>query len=209
MEKYSIHKRTPLLIHASKKESEPMAIIRPETNKPLTVNLLYPSAKEKPGRGGIDFMYTLQGGDALFVPPIAHAEIQALHAGPGEPFTLLKTIGQGNQAQWKVERIVVPSAPQKGIKTERSEVQLGATVTQKPITNGKSPVAVMSVPAHDSTLSTPQSKTLLRQLIAAIEVTHAAKIYAQKLGMNIEFTGTDIRALAITGGIQVFKEGVY
>ena len=182
-----------------------MAIIRPEPNKPLTVSLLYASAKEKLGRNGMDFMYTLVGGNALFVPPIAHAEIQALHAGPGEPFTLTKSIKQGNQAQWKVERIA-PSAPQKA-ETERPVSQIGVTLSPKSSTNGKASVAVM--PAAAPTLSTPQSKAMLRQLIAAIDAGIAATAYAKSQNFPLELTSRDICAIAISGSIQQFREGVY
>ncbi len=183
-----------------------MAIIRPEPNKPLTVNLLYPSAKEKQGRSGIDFMYTLVGGNALFVPPVAHAEIQNLHAGPGEPFTLTKSIGQGNQAVWKVERIIQPDGPENA-KQDRPALRQLSGLAQQPITNGKAPVAVM--PATAPTLATPQSKTLIRQLIATIDAVKVARDYAKQQGVEFEPTSRDICALAITGGIQVFKEGVY
>ena len=181
-----------------------MAIIRPESNKPLTISLLYASAKEKQGRSGIDFMYTLQGGNALFVPPIAHDEIQKLHAGPGEPFTLTKSIGQGNAAVWKVERIVVPSAPSKALEPERpASHQIG--VAKSIPQNGKA-VSVMPAPEP---LSTRQSKAMARQLIAAIDAGIAAVAYAKSQNFQLELTSRDICALAITGGIQVFKEGVY
>jgi hypothetical protein len=184
-------------------------IVKVQPNKPLIVNLLYASAIEKQGKYGLQFLYTLDNGDGLFVPPIAHQEIQSLHVGPGEPFTLLKTIGQGNQAVWKVERVIRPDGPENA-NQNRPAPTSQTSIAPKSITNGKAPVAVMPTAAPTvAPISTPQSKTLLRQLIAAIEVTHAAKIYAKGLGMDIEFTGTDIRALAITGGIQVFKEGVY
>jgi hypothetical protein len=196
-------------------------IIRPEPNKPLTVSLLYPSAKEKQGRSGIDFMYTLVGGNALFVPPIAHDEIQKLHAGPGEPFTLTKTIGQGNQAVWKVERLTrkdteshseahkriygtQPSGPEKAEPNRPTE---NGRIAPKSITNGKATVAVM--PAAAPTLATPQSRALARQLIAAIDAAIAATAYAKTQNFPFELTSRDICALAITGGIQVFKEGVY
>jgi hypothetical protein len=183
-----------------------MAIIKIIPNQPLTVNLLYASAKEKQGRSGIDFMYTLVGGNALFVPPIAHEEIQKLHAGPGEPFTLTKTIGQGNQAVWKVERIQ-PSTPLGESGTKRPAPERINGLAPKPITNGKPQVAVM--PAAAPTLATPQSKTLIRQLIATIDAVKVARDYAKQQGVDFEPTSRDICALAITGGIQVFKEGVY
>jgi hypothetical protein len=183
-----------------------MAIIKPVPNVPLTIKLKYASAKEKQGQYGLQHLYTLENGDALFVPPIAHQEIQSLHPGPGEPFTLLKTIGQGNQAVWKVERIAQPSGPENA-EPNRPTEGLPGRIAQKSITNGKSPVAVM--PAAAPTLATPQSKTLIRQLIATIDAVKVARDYAKQQGVDFEPTSRDICALAITGGIQVFKEGVY
>jgi hypothetical protein len=192
-----------------------MAIIKIIPNKPLIVNLLYASAKEKQGQYGLQYLYTLEGGHALFVPPIAHDEIQKLHAGPGEPFTLTKSIGEGNQAVWKVERVVQndrnvqpvaqPSAPSTD-ETKRPASDVNAVVP-KFTTNGNKQVAVM--PAAAPTLATPQSRTLARQLIAAIDAGIAATAYAKTQNFPFELTSRDICALAITGGIQVFKEGVY
>jgi hypothetical protein len=179
-----------------------MAIIKPLPNVPLTVSLKYSSAKEKPGKYGLQFLYTLENGDALFVPPIAHDEIQKLHAGPGEPFTLLKTIGQGNAAVWKVERIQ-PSAPAKAEPTRPAPL-LKAGNGNQPTTNGR--VAVMPAPAP---LTTPQSRALANQLIAAIAAGIAATAYARSQNFPFELTSRDICALAITGGIQSFKEGAY
>ncbi len=180
-------------------------IVKIQPNKPIIVNLMYASAKEKNGKYGIDFQYTLENGDALFLPPIAHEEIQKLHAGAGEPFTLLKTIGQGNQAVWKVERITQPSGPEKAEPNRPTEPN--GRIAPKFITNGKAPVAVM--PAAAPNLATPQSKALARQLIAAIDAGIAATAYAKSQNFPLELTSRDICALAITGGIQVFKEGVY
>jgi len=179
-------------------------IVKVQPNKPLTLSLQYPSAIEKQGKYGLQFLYTLENGDGLFVPPIAHQEIQSLHAGPGEPFTLLKTIGQGNQAVWKVERIVTrPDGPQNAKQNRpASEVTLPAPKSNM---NGKQ-VAVMPAAA---TLATPQSRALARQLIAAIDAGIAATAYAKTQNFPFELTSRDICALAITGGIQVFKEGVY
>jgi hypothetical protein len=179
-----------------------MPTIRPEPNRPLIVNLKYRNVYEKKVNGQIEFKYTLENGDTLFVPPIAHDEIQKLHAGAGEPFTLTKSIGQGNQAVWKVERIVQPSGPENA-PTNRPAIEV-TNVTQKSITSGKKPVAVIP-----PTLATPQSRAMLRQLIAAVDATLAVKAYAHSQGLELEPNCRDVFALAITGGIQVFKEGVY
>ncbi len=170
------------------------------------MSLKYVSAQEKEGKYGKQFLYTLAEPDGvIYLPPIAHQEIQSLHPGPGEPFTLLKTIGQGNQAVWKVERIA-PSGSGNA-NQNHSEAVANPEHQPKSITNGKAPVAVM--PAAAPTLATPQSKTLIRQLIATIDAVKVARDYAKQQGVDFEPTSRDICALAITGGIQVFKEGVY
>jgi hypothetical protein len=199
-------------------------IVKVEPNKPLALSLKYSSAQEKQGKYGKQFLYTLSEPDGvIYLPPIAHDEIQKLHAGPGEPFTLTKTIGQGNQAQWKVERIIAPGDPVGADQPDRPAQLLNErnyiapkSITfqstpdkgdrQQSITKGKSTVAVIPTAP---TLATPQSKTLIRQLIATIDAVKVARDYAKQQGVDFEPTSRDICALAITGGIQVFKEGVY
>jgi hypothetical protein len=180
-------------------------IVKVQPNKPLTLSLQYPSAIEKQGKYGLQFLYTLENGDGLFVPPIAHQEIQSLHVGANEPFTLLKTIGQGNQAVWKVERIVTrPDGPQNAKQNRpASEVTLPAP---KISTNGRAPVAVMQAP---EVLQTRQSKAMAKQLIAAIDAGIAAIAYAKSQNFPLELTSRDICAIAISGSIQQFREGVY
>jgi len=185
-------------------------ILKIEPDKPLLVSLKYRNAYEKQVNGAVQFKYTLENGDILYLPPIAHAEVQSLNPAAHEPFTLTKTIGQGNQAVWKVERIL-PDAPEKNATTpKRPAPEVTNGRCEKSITNGnrvKSAVAVM--PAATPTLATPQSRALARQLIAAIDAGIAATAYAKTQNFPFELTSRDICALAITGGIQVFKEGVY
>ncbi len=184
-----------------------MAIIRPEPNVPLTLSLKNPIGQEVKGQYGIQFKYSLEPNDLIYLPPVAHAEIQNIHAGPGEPFTLTKTIGQGNQAVWKVERILQPSAPAGESEPKRPASPANGGISPKSITNGKVAVSVMSAAAP--TLATPQSRAIVRQLIATIDAVKVARDYAKQQGVDFEPTSRDICALAITGGIQVFKEGVY
>ena len=183
-----------------------MAIVKVEPNKPLTVSLKYRNTYEKKVNGITEFKYTLQDGSVLLVPPIAHAEIQALHAGPGEPFTLTKSIGPGNQTVWKVERIVQPDGPPPprfDRPAATSEIHTNS-IAPKSTTNGR--VAVMPAP---EVLQTRQSKAMTRQLIAAIDAGIAATAYAKSQNFHLELTSRDICAIAITSGIQGFKEGVY
>jgi hypothetical protein len=58
-------------------------------------------------------------------------------------------------------------------------------------------------------LSTRQSKAMARQLIAAIDAGIAATAYAKAQNFPLELTSRDICAIAISGSIQQFREGVY
>jgi hypothetical protein len=179
-------------------------ILTIEPDKPLSLSLKYRNAYEKQVNGAVQFKYTLDNGDILYLPPIAHAEVQSLNPAAREPFTLLKTIGQGNQAVWKVERIQ-PSAPSKAVTPERPAshpIGVSRSIPQ----NGKTPVAVMQTPEP---LSTRQSKAMARQLIAAIDAGIAAVAYAKSQNFPLELTSRDICAIAISGSIQQFREGVY
>lgn len=185
-----------------------MAIQKVEPNQPLTVSLKYATGIEKQGRYGVQYLYTLENGDALFVPPLAHAEIQALHAGTGEPFTLTKSVGQGNQIVWKVERISKVGGPT--IQSNRPATEVSATTDRPKHTtpqNGVKP-AVAVMPAAPA-LTTPQSRAMVKQLFAAVDACKLTQEYARQQGIDFQVTADMICRVAITGGIQVFKEGVY
>ncbi len=203
-----------------------MAIIKPVPNKPLTLSLQFPSAIEKQGKYGLQFLYTLTNGDLIYLPPIAHQEIQSLHPGPSEPFTLTKTIGEGNQAVWKVERCVrknteshadahkriygnQPDGSEKNAPIpNRPASELNRNnIAPKSITNGKPPVAVMPLAAPS--LTTPQSRAMVKQLFAAVDACKLTKDYAKTQGIEFEPTADIICRVAITAGIQVFREGAY
>ncbi len=185
-------------------------ILKIEPDQPLTMSLKYRNAYEKKVNGSVQFKYTLENGDILYLPPLAHAEIQSLNPAAREPFTLLKSIGHGNQAVWKVERIQ-PSAPVESELPARPDVRFESPnknyTAPKSITNGKAPVSVM--PAAAPTLSTRQSSAIVRQLIAAVDACKVTQDYAKSQGMTFEPNADIICRLAITSGIQSFKEGVY
>jgi hypothetical protein len=182
-------------------------ILQIHPDQPLKLSLKYRNAYEKTVNGSVQFKYTLDNGDILYLPPIAHAEIQSLNPAAREPFTLTKSIAQGNQAVWKVERIQ-PSAPVENKLPKRPALAASesTTVTPKPITNGVKAVSVMPTPEP---LSTRQSKAMARQLIAAIDAGIAAVAYAKSQNFPLELTSRDICAIAISGSIQQFREGVY
>ena len=77
-----------------------MPILKLSPNKPYTLALRYTQPKDSPGKYGMQFMYTLSNGSILYLPPVAHQEIQSLHLGIDEPFTIQHTITNGNAATW-------------------------------------------------------------------------------------------------------------
>jgi hypothetical protein len=104
-----------------------MAIIKLESNKPHQIILKYKGGIEKPGRYGLQYLYTLESGDVIYLPPVAHAEIQSLHLEAGEPFMLLKS-EESSKVTWTVERIPIPQPGPKLVKKSKA--------VSKPVTDG-------------------------------------------------------------------------
>ncbi len=94
---------------------------------------------------------------------------------------------------------VAPKAPERPVTDPIGVVR---SIPQ----NGKVPVAVMQAPEQ---LQTRQSKAMAKQLIAAIDAGIAATAYAKSQNFPLELTSRDICAIAISGSIQQFREGVY
>jgi len=161
-----------------------MAIIRLENNKQIKIALKYPAAKPQTPRngGGVEFLYTLQNGDAMFLPAMAHEEIQSLRPAAGEPFLLSKTIGEGGAAVWAVERI--PEVP-----------------TPKPVAAARS-IAGSNTVAPPPSLTTRESIRIFNQLVATIQAAQAAEEFAKSIGREVRFDAADIRSMAISGFIE-------
>jgi hypothetical protein len=161
-----------------------MSIIRLESNKPRQITLKYKSPKEKPSRSGVgmEYLYTLDNGDGLFLPPVAHAEIQALHVDAGEPFVLLKSEATGT-ITWTVERIPQPGP--KLVKKTKAELmqKLGEVLVSKPVTDG-------------------HKRFYLDRANLLIEVFHDAHKHAVEQ-YNGAVSKDDVRALVTTVFIQL------
>lgn len=161
-----------------------MPILKILPNQPYSIALKYSGATEKPGKWGMQFQYVLSDGSILYLPPIAHAEIQGLKPAPLEPFTLTKRIDQGNAAVWSVERIQQPIHPANG--------------QPKPMPARTIQSAIPIPPS----LTTPQSIELFLQLCAVIQIAKAAEEFGKSIGRETRFESADIRAMAISGFID-------
>jgi len=163
-----------------------MSIIRLQDNCQMRIALKYPSPRERKNGHGMEYLYTLANGDAMFLPAMAHQEIQSLKPLPGEFFTLAKLKGQGNEITWTVERI--PGEPKP------------ASV-HKPMAAARSISAGPGIPIPPS-LTTPESRRIFSQLVATIQGCQAAEAFAESIGYPLKFDPQDIRAMTISGFIE-------
>lgn len=162
-----------------------MPILKILPNQPYNLSLKYPKPTQKNGQWGKQFEYITSDGKIFYVPPIAHAEIQALNPAAGEPFTLLKKIERGNAAVWTVERIQQPAN--------------GHQPQPKPVTAARTITGAVPVPPS---LTTAESRRIFAQLVATIQATQAAEEFAKSIGREIRFDAADIRSMAISGFIE-------
>jgi hypothetical protein len=133
-----------------------MPILKLQPNQTYRIGLKFKSATEKNGQWGKQFQYTLSDGHILYLPPVAHAEVQSLNVGLDEPFTIRKTIGPGNAAVWSVERIP------------------GEVPAPKPVAAAQSIARTGAIPAPPS-LTTRESIRVFQQLCAVIQAAKAAE----------------------------------
>ncbi len=168
-----------------------MAIIRLKDNNQMRISLKYVSAKEtlpKNG-GGMEYLYTLSSGDVMFLPAMAHQEIQSLKPMAGEPFILSKQIGPGNSVLWGVERI--PGEPVPAPKPVAAARAISASTTVAP----------------PPSLTTRESIRIFNQLVATIQATQAAEQFAASINFPVKFGPDDVRAMAISGFIEQSRNG--
>ena len=160
-----------------------MAIIRLQPNKQITIALKHATPKEVNGKVGLEYQYTLaNGSDVMYLPPLAHAEIQALRPAPGESFILGNRVGEGNELSYFTERIA--EQPARKPPARSITLHLDAAVAIPP------------------SLTTPESQRLFAQLVATIQAIKAAEEFARSIDRPVSFGPEDIRAMAISGFID-------
>ena len=165
-----------------------MSILKLQPGKPYEIALKYKGPKETTGLSGKQFLYTLvsPANHIMYVPPVAHEEIQSLKAEPGELFTLTKTIGQNGVHQYEVQRIPGQPAP-----------------IHKPMATAQAISSPKTVPIPDPpTLTTDESRRIFRQLVATIQACQAAEQFSNQIDYPVSFGPEDIRAMAISGFIE-------
>ncbi len=173
---------------------------------PVAVKLEYSSGKEGAGEHGTFYTYTLGGGKIMFASDILNGRIQELRPRAGDWVQIQKR--EGNR--WDVRKLTPPTS-EPGITPPASSqtVAVGpsqSTQQENGNTRQDTLTKLGNILVHGdpnpqpapACLMTGQSQFCLQQLIAAIELTHAAEKYAKAMGRPVEFTSEDIRAIAIS-----------
>jgi hypothetical protein len=183
-----------------------MAIIRLKDNNQMRISLKYVSAKDAPCKkgSGNEFLYTLSSGDVMFLPAMAHQEIQSLKPMADEPFILSKVIGDGGAAVWSVERI--PHRKNTESHSEAHARIYGNGTAPKPVAAARS-ISAGSMVAPPPSLTTRESIRIFNQLVATIQAVKAAEEFSVSIGRPVSFGPEDIRAMGISGFIEQSRTG--
>jgi hypothetical protein len=182
-----------------------------ETNVPVALQLKFNDGRLFNGKYGDRVRYTVEsthGERTMFVPPEVSEKLRAAGIGAFMPFQIGKMEtrrGNRRHIEWKV-RLLQP---------EEATPVFGGGKTEEP-----PPQQEPNMPSHTNrTNGTPRPATpipfvaredtsdLLGALNSMIDICAAATEYARAKGMQITFTGEDIRALAITTYIQHRRSG--
>jgi hypothetical protein len=188
-------------------------IVRFETNIPQIVSLAFDTGKMVEGRFGDQVMYSLEGDNLMYVPPIVADRIDKAGIRKGDQFSVCKAeVKQGNRKsiEWQVLKLegTGPATPPQAAKPDGGAPKAVTTcaVQSQPTTNGNKVNGGQPIPPSVPFIGTGAGQYLLSALVNTIDICEAAGKYAQAKGLAIQFTSEDIRALAITAFIQHSRE---
>ncbi|MFL6352923.1 MAG: hypothetical protein ACJ74Z_13885 [Bryobacteraceae bacterium] len=164
------------------------------------------------GQYGIDWRYSVNDGKGvMYLPAEAREALFESGAAAGEEVAIRRL----GKARWEAERIApdlpFPSQPEAGHGEERDQPARPASdsrrlperlfarpepqVASEPPSSAE-PIAVPGVAV--TAASQQASQHMMSCYCVAIEVAVEVQEYARRKGINIAFTGSDIRAMGIT-----------
>jgi len=158
-----------------------MSILKFEPNEPREVVLKYPSPRIVEGTYGDQAMYSLLGGDLMYVPLIVQKKLESIDAKPGQKLLIEKSKTNG-KVTWNVTR---PAKP-----------QLVAKLLDGP--------ALEEYP--DEAPRKPPTTQLANALKTALAAAKEAEAYSQEIGHPVQFDKDDVRLMAQTLVINASKE---
>ena len=200
--------------------------LRLETNVPVVASLMFDDGLPVQGRYGDQVLYTIAteaGERVIYVDPHVSQMFEKLGLKRGEPFRIGKmTRKDGNRrgVEWKVRRLepeeMAPAvesggaAPPPLASTSGTAHQAPGAPERQP--DVPQPTTPAPQPAQRPRTPVPfagrqDGQYILSALVNMIDVCGAVEHYAQAKGMELHFSGEDVRALAITCFIQQKKDG--
>ena len=200
-------------------------VLRLETNVPVVTSLMYEGPLGPyPGRYGDQMMYTLNteaGEKVIYLDPPVSDMIQKLGLKRGEPFRIGKMTrkdGSRRGVEWKVRKLepeeMAPAVESGGAAPPSLASSNGTTTSGAPESEPNVPQPTTPAPQPAQRPRTPvpfagrqDGQYILSALVNMIDLCAAAEHYAQAKGMELHFSGEDVRALAITSFIQQKKDG--
>ena len=159
------------------------------------------------GQYGIDWRYSVNNGKALMYLP-AEGRDALVHAGveAGDE-VVIRRLGRG---RWEAERIApdlpFPSQPEVP-QTKEADPPTPLRSTTRPLPDRlfarSEPQSAADLPPRPDSVVVPTaavaaSQHMMSCYCVAVDVAVEVQEYARRKGINIAFTGSDIRAMGIT-----------
>jgi len=173
-----------------------MPILKLEPNKPYTIALKYPTAKQVDGFSGPQLRWILSNGDLLYTPMVVGPQIEDLGIRPGQPFTLTK-YQNGRGFNWIAELSAKTSDNirpiGKGPASQRAATPVPHEANRAPI------AAILDAAEPLDGIPTPLSPTRLEDALkTAVAAAAAAEIFGKSIGYTVRFAPSDIKSLGIS-----------
>ena len=159
------------------------------------------------GEYGIDWRYSVNNGKAvIYLPAEGREAVLQSGAAAGEEVAI-RRLGKG---RWEAERIApylpLSPEPEPGEANETDQPVQPRSATRplperlfaRPEPQGASEPSSSPEPVALSTAVATASQHMMSCYCVAVDVAVEVQEYARRKGINIAFTGSDIRAMGIT-----------
>ena len=167
------------------------------------LSLKYKTGRIVSGRNGNRVMFTTSENKVFFIDEDIAQRLYDLRVKTGEPFTVCRRQSNG-ETRWEVLKLGEQADGTYVVQAEmkRLDASLAAIKTQKAGAGefAQSPAPASGQSSVDATCSNCTPSKLQQALQTAVLAAHAAGVYAKSIGYAAmpQFTGDDIRAMAIT-----------
>lgn len=176
-----------------------MPILKLEPNKPYTIALKYPTAKQVQGTWGDQLRWILSNGDLLYTPLLVGPQIEDLGIRPGQTFMITKH-QNGRTFNWIATAFAKTSDNIRPICKEATPQRAATPVPHETKIAPKTAIATIldqSEPLDG--IPTSISPTRLEEALkTAVAAAAAAETFGKSIGYTVRFAPSDIKSLGIS-----------